>query len=98
MSFALGSKWRSKHCLIISSVICPTVAPRAHKCRPQNLFFRCGYSTSNTLLAVRPFSRNTRNQPKQVFDTLRELMTPPDQPRRPIGFVYPEDKNKKAES
>ncbi|NUP86677.1 MAG: ORF6N domain-containing protein, partial [Burkholderiaceae bacterium] len=42
------------------------------------------------------FSRNTRNQLKQVFDALRELMTPPDPPKRPIGFVTPEDKSKKA--
>ncbi len=41
------------------------------------------------------FSRNTRNQLKQVFDALRELMTPPDPPKRPIGFVTPEDKSKK---
>ena len=38
------------------------------------------------------FSRNTRNQLKQVFDALRELMTPPSPPKRPIGFVHPEDK------
>ena len=37
------------------------------------------------------FSRNTRNQLKQVFDALRELMTPPDPPKRPIGFVTHED-------
>ena len=42
------------------------------------------------------FSRNTRAQLKQVFDTLRELMTPPDPPKRPIGFVTPEDKGKKT--
>ena len=41
------------------------------------------------------FSRNTRNQLKQVFDALRELMTPPDPPKRPIGFVTPDDKGKK---
>ena len=29
------------------------------------------------------FSRNTRTQLKQVFDALRELMTPPDPPKRP---------------
>lgn len=40
------------------------------------------------------FSRNTRNQLKQVFDALRELMTPPDPPKRPIGFVTPEDRNR----
>jgi hypothetical protein len=38
------------------------------------------------------FSRNTRAQLKQVFDALRELMTPPDLPKRPIGFINPEDK------
>jgi hypothetical protein len=44
------------------------------------------------------FSRNTRNQLKQVFDALRELMTPPDPPKRPIGFITPEDKGKKAQA
>jgi hypothetical protein len=38
------------------------------------------------------FSRNTRAQLKQVFDAIRELMTPPDPPKRPIGFVTPEEK------
>jgi hypothetical protein len=42
------------------------------------------------------FSRNTRAQLKKVFDALRELMTPPDPPKRPIGFVAPEDKGKKT--
>jgi hypothetical protein len=42
------------------------------------------------------FSRNTRAQLKQVFDALRELMTPPDPPKRPIGFVTSDDKSKKA--
>ncbi len=42
------------------------------------------------------FSRNTRKQLKEVFDALRELMTPPDPPKRPIGFVMPEDKGKKT--
>jgi hypothetical protein len=31
------------------------------------------------------FSRNACNQLEQVFDALRELMTPPDPPKRPIG-------------
>lgn len=44
------------------------------------------------------FSRNTRNQLKYVFDALRELMTPPDPPKRPIGFVTHEDKGKKAKN
>jgi len=39
------------------------------------------------------FSRNTRNQLKQVFDALRELTAPPEPPKRPIGFVTPEDKD-----
>ena len=42
------------------------------------------------------FSRNTRNHLKQVFDALRELMTPPDPPKRPIGFVTDQDKGKKG--
>jgi len=42
------------------------------------------------------FSRNARNQLKQIFDALRELTTPPDPPERPIGFVAPEDKAKKT--
>ena len=37
------------------------------------------------------FSRNTRAQLKQVFDALRELMTPPEPPKRPIGFITPGD-------
>jgi hypothetical protein len=41
------------------------------------------------------FSHNTRAQLKKVFDALRELMTPPDPPKRPIGFVTPEDKGSK---
>jgi hypothetical protein len=44
------------------------------------------------------FSRNTRNHLKQVFDALRELMTPPDPPKRPIGFINPEDKGNKKSS
>lgn len=42
------------------------------------------------------FSRQTRVQLKQVFDALRALMAPPDPPKRPIGFVTPEDKGKKS--
>lgn len=44
------------------------------------------------------FSRNTKAQLKQVFDALRELMTPPEPPRRPIGFVTPEDNKDKGPS
>jgi len=38
------------------------------------------------------FSRNTRLQLRQLLDALRELTAPPDPPKRPIGFVPPEDK------
>jgi hypothetical protein len=44
------------------------------------------------------FSRSTRQQLQQVFDTLRELMTPPDPPKRPIGFITPDEKVKKAQA
>ena len=44
------------------------------------------------------FSRNTRAQLKQVFDALRELMTPPEPPKRPIGFITSEDKSSKKTS
>ena len=37
------------------------------------------------------FAHNTRAQLKQVFEAIRQLMTPPDPPKRPIGFVT-EDK------
>jgi hypothetical protein len=40
------------------------------------------------------FSRNTRAQLKQVFDTLRELMVPPDAPKRPIGFIKPDNEKR----
>jgi len=43
-------------------------------------------------------NRNTRAQFKQVFETLRQLMTPPDPPKRPIGFINPEGKSSKKTS
>ncbi len=43
------------------------------------------------------FARNTRAQLKQVFDAIRELMTPPEPPKkRSIGFVTGEEKPKKG--
>lgn len=51
--------------------------------------------TEGLALSHDTFSRNTRNQLKQVFDAIRELMTPPEPPKRPIGFVTPEDKKDK---
>jgi hypothetical protein len=53
--------------------------------------------TDGLALSHDTFSRNTRAQLKQVFDALRELMTPPDPPKRPIGFVTPQEKGKKTE-
>jgi len=41
------------------------------------------------------FSRNTRLQLKQLLDAVRELTTPPEPSRRPIGFVPLEDKKGK---
>jgi hypothetical protein len=38
---------------------------------------------------------NTRAQLRHVFEALRELMTPPEPERRPIGFVAPEDRRGK---
>jgi hypothetical protein len=38
------------------------------------------------------FSRNTRVQLKEVFEAIRQLMTPPDPPKRPIGLVTQEEK------
>jgi len=48
--------------------------------------------TESLAMSHDTFSRNTRAQLKQVFDALRELMTPPDPPKRPIGFITPDDK------
>ena len=42
------------------------------------------------------FSRNARNQLRQVFEVLRELTIPPDPPKRPIGFVTPDDTKDKS--
>ncbi len=39
-------------------------------------------------------AHNTRAQLRQIFDAIRELMTPPDPPKRPIGFVTPKEDSK----
>ncbi len=51
--------------------------------------------TESLAMSHDTFSRNTRAQLKQVFDAIRELMMPPEPPKRPIGFVTPEDKKDK---
>lgn len=38
------------------------------------------------------FSRNTRLQLRQLLDAVRELTTPPEPRKRPIGFLTPEDR------
>jgi hypothetical protein len=45
--------------------------------------------TEHVTMQHESFSSNTRNQLRQVFDALRELMTPPEPAKRPIGFVAP---------
>ena len=54
--------------------------------------------TEGLVLAHDTFSRNTRAQLKQVVDAIRELMAPPDPPKRPIGFVHPQEKKRSDKS
>lgn len=45
------------------------------------------------------FAHNTRVQLKQAFEAIRELMGPPEPPKkRPIGFVTPEEKSAKPKA
>jgi hypothetical protein len=37
---------------------------------------------------------NTRTQLRQVFEAIRELMSPPEPRRRPIGFITPQEKKR----
>ena len=58
-------------------------------------------TTERLELSHDTFSRNTRNQLRQVFEALRELTAPPEPPptpKRPIGFITPEDKPSKPAS
>lgn len=48
--------------------------------------------TENLDMAQDIFARNTRNQLRQIFDALRELTTPLEPAKRPIGFITPPDK------
>ena len=54
--------------------------------------------TEGLALAHDTFSHNTRAQLKQVVDAIRELMAPPDPPKRPIGFVHPQEKKRSDKS
>jgi hypothetical protein len=40
------------------------------------------------------FSRNTRLQLRQLLEAVRELTTPIEPPRRPIGFIMPDENSK----
>ena len=48
--------------------------------------------TEGLALSHDTFSRNTRLQLRQLLDAVRELTTPPETPKRPIGFLTHEDK------
>lgn len=50
--------------------------------------------TEGLALSHDTFSHNTRAQLKQLIEAVNSLMAPPDPPKRPIGFVTPEDKGK----
>jgi ORF6N domain len=52
-------------------------------------------STERLAISHDTFSRNTRIQLKQLFDALRELAntSPPQTPKRPIGFIIQEGKS-----
>jgi hypothetical protein len=54
--------------------------------------------TEGLALSHDTFSRNTRAQLRQLIEAVNQLMAPPDPPKRPIGFVTPEDKGKKSSS
>ena len=43
--------------------------------------------TESLAISHETSNRNTRAQLHQLFDTLRELMTPPEPKKRPIGFI-----------
>jgi hypothetical protein len=48
--------------------------------------------TESLELSHDTFSRNTRLQLRQLLDAVRELTTPPEPAKRPIGFVPHQDK------
>ena len=54
--------------------------------------------TEGLALTHDTFSRNTRAQLKQLLEAVNQLMAPPDPPKRPIGFISPEDKGSKKTS
>ena len=55
-------------------------------------FLRTLVRVDAAVLAHDSSSRNTCLQLKQVFDAIRELMTPPEPKSGQIGFIQPEEK------
>ena len=94
----LSSVLGSAHAIAINIEIMRTfVKVRGMAATQQELAKRLGELEEKTeRLAVQhdTFSRNTRVQLKQVFDALREMMTPPETAKRPIGFVPLEERKK----
>ena len=54
------------------------------------------HKTEGLALTHDTFSRNARAQLRQLIEAVNQLMTPPDPPKRRIGFIDPEDKGKKT--
>ena len=54
--------------------------------------------TEGIAMAHDTFSRNARTQLRQLIEAVNQLMAPPDPPKRPIGFINPEDKGGKKTS
>jgi hypothetical protein len=52
--------------------------------------------TEGIAMAHDTFSRNARTQLRQLIEAVNQLMAPPDPPKRPIGFINPEDKGKQT--
>ena len=51
--------------------------------------------TEGLVLTHDTFSRNTRAQLRQLIEAVNQLMAPSDPPKRPIGFIHPEEKGSK---
>ena len=54
--------------------------------------------TEGRALTHDTFSRNTRNQLRQLIEAVNQLIASPDPAKRPIGFINPEDKGSKKTS
>jgi hypothetical protein len=55
---------------------------------------------STEALALRhdALAHNTRTQLRQIFEAIRQLTVPLDPPKRPIGFVTPDDTERKGKA